>query len=146
MTTKLEHLFVYGTLRDDNARHKPSFLDREGSFVCNSFTADDLVLMETTGFPVAFKVWKGNKELPVYGELWEIPPELLKATDRIEAEGFMYKKERMKIISVDEQETFEAWMYLGLPRFWYNHNELLLAPIANDQYYNWVRHPMKKVG
>lgn len=141
---KTDHLFVYGTLRSDQNKAM-GFLDRDSTFICNGYTADDFVMMRTNSFPVLFNVWDQLPVLPVYGELWEIPSTLLAQTDRIEAQGYMYKRERRKIISVDETESFEAWVYVGIPKTWYN-SPLHTMKATSDQYYDWGSLSFKKVG
>lgn len=79
------NMFVYGTLKKGHSNHK--LLKRStyiGEATIEGYCIYDL------GFYPGIKVEEGSQ---VAGELYEITDQVLKDLDRLEGEGYLYKRE-----------------------------------------------------
>jgi gamma-glutamylcyclotransferase (GGCT)/AIG2-like uncharacterized protein YtfP len=112
----LDNVFVYGTLMSGEGNNR--LLD--GCTRIGEAVTEKPFALHNVGFPVTFYHKKGK---PVLGELWEIPGEIndqvIARLDRLEAEGRMYQRHRVRVLPLASTEpSIETWMYVGIPQFW----------------------------
>lgn len=123
---KSEHhlVFVYGTLMKGKANHH---LMSKAKYLCpawTSLTAFHLyqTSKDTPGrFPVAIVKDVLDKDAKgIGGELYQVDVPTIKRLDKLEANGTMYRRCRMKFRCGERfqgQETY-AWMYIGMKECW----------------------------
>lgn len=98
-------IFVYGTLMKGQRNHD-AFL-RDESFV-GTGTIEGYDMYDLGSFP---GITGGTGK--VYGEVYRVTPEELKRIDRLEGEGFLYKKVRTSVRMADSSEM-HAFVYMYL--------------------------------
>ncbi len=95
-------VFVYGTLmRGQRAHH---FL--EGAEYLGEFILDNYAIYDLGSFPGI----KPKNDHRVFGEVYEIVPEMLPTLDRYEGEGSLY--DRVKVSAGGDAGTVEAYAYV----------------------------------
>lgn len=127
---KLEHdipVFVYGTLKTGGFFHD---LLEGASFLGDGYTLQNKFYMsETESFPVVFELGSINQKNAklqgkIFGEVYVIDPKRLLELDRLEANGFMYRRKTTYIKLIDQKAsngqmpTIPAWMYIGVSDYW----------------------------
>ena len=95
-----EILFVYGTLKRGQPLH---YLLEKAVFLGEGWVKGFL-LFDLGDYPA---VRPGNSSRKVYGELYAIPPDLLKILDQVEDEYY-----RQKIPVFTSQGVVKAWIYI----------------------------------
>ena len=121
----MHYVFVYGTLMEGYGNNRllksgnaelvgkaitqPSFVMLASGLNGIPFVAD--VKEEHEGFPSDY--WFRNAS-QIHGEVWRCDADTLKTLDRLEGHPDWYKRERVKVDFLNNQNTapFEVWIYL----------------------------------
>lgn len=106
---KLHKVFVYGTLMNNLGNNhilKDSVFLGDCSTVNNNYEMIDFGL-----FPGLVKVKRGEGFF-IMGELYEVSLEELMVCDRLESNGFFYKRELCKVMEHNKSTTHAAWIYV----------------------------------
>ena len=107
-----EFVFVYGSLKQG---HWNNYILGTSELVAEGNTLEDFVLMDC-GFPFAVEAKSVDDSLshlvsPVLGEVYKVSDEsVISSLDRLEGEGSMYKRRRVKISDLCEP----VWMYVAI--------------------------------
>lgn len=135
-------VFVDGILKKPFDNHS-RFL-RHSKFLGDARTLDQNYIMKRgPNFTVTFEDLKAHLKRQVWGELYAVPPEDMLGLDALHANGTMYERQKQYITAFDQlapfkqgkiRPTVEAWMYLGIPVAWENHE----MRFCNCQFYNGV--------
>jgi gamma-glutamylcyclotransferase (GGCT)/AIG2-like uncharacterized protein YtfP len=107
-------VFVYGTLKKGLCN---SSLLRTAEYVGTGYTVS-LFTMRTVGFPIIFPAENGS---PVFGEVFEVDDNTLKALDNLESEGRMYNREKIMVVLPDigdAGQIEDVYVYVGNPDYW----------------------------
>lgn len=118
-------LAVYGTLKSGYNNH--IFLKNAtllGEEVIEGFKL--FYSYGDSGFPVA----KFDKDSSLLAEIYEINEEILRGTDRLEANGFMYNRE---IIQTSYGDTY---LYVGQREYWRDFKKMNECP-KRDSVFIW---------
>jgi len=111
MSTK-HRLFVYGTLKASDNSVRSSVLERHGGKYIGRAVLKGKYGMYSLGhFPAVVRMPKEGSAV-VYGELWNVPQELLDYCDSIEGHPHFYKRERVPIMALARSRPKPAWCYL----------------------------------
>jgi gamma-glutamylcyclotransferase (GGCT)/AIG2-like uncharacterized protein YtfP len=106
------YLFVYGTLKRGESRH---WILHDFPFLGRA-RAEGFVLYDLGPFP-AMVLGDGV----VYGEVYEVSDEALKALDFVEGSPFLYRRELIDVV-FEDGVSLKAWAYVyngdvkGYPR------------------------------
>lgn len=120
--------FVYGTLMK---KGRWDYILSESEYIGKFITVDDDFRMFSYSqqFPVVKKRRPGGKvrttEAHIFGELYKINLDTLRAMDYLESNGTMYQRELVKVENPKCNLIFTAWMYVGVPEYW---QEMYLLP------------------
>ena len=138
----MSHLvFVYGTLKKGFHNHR--LLEHDGVAFCGEATtvSGSYRMFCTGSFPVVFRVRKyriANKEQcgRVTGEVYLVDDKIAGGLDRLEDEGYMYIKKKVRIRFADRDQRTSALIYVGKHQFWRRHRSLRrLDPV--DGLFKW---------
>lgn len=102
-----ELVFVYGSLKDGYPNH--GYLERQERL-------GKAKTLEKRFKMVSFDHFPGVSEMGRYkirGELYSVSNEAMRSLDRLESNGYFYKREPVPVKTEDGQ-VVEAWMYLLL--------------------------------
>lgn len=153
----MSHLvFVYGSLKA--GFHNASLL-RTATMVGKAVTVSRYYTMLSTGnFPVVMHTHDArvSKRGSVTGELYEVDDATFAALDRLESNGYMYKR-RQIFVRLDMPDPFgdgggglsqpinnrmiKCWTYIGVLPFWKRTSYLArIAPSAANTL-TWERRP-----
>ena len=89
-------LFTYGTLMKGECRHD---ILKDAEYLGDAVLRD-YCLLEIGSFPGAVPE-EGSR---VYGEVYEIPGSLIPYLDRVEGEGYLYKRKTVHV-SINDNDT-----------------------------------------
>lgn len=124
---KWHTVFVYGTLKQGFSRHKAL---QGCPFIGTGWTRNNgWTLYRTThrgnnllNYPVILSPYMGDKPGSVYGEVYLVPPDLIKYLDLIESNGVNYSRV-YRVVDIhqrkeDKPRTMGAWMYISERSIW----------------------------
>lgn len=124
-------VFVYGTLKQ--GFHNHGVIDRHADYLGKGRTLHDGYQMyDTGGFPVVMASGSARGDY-VYGEVYSVEPQNMIGLDRLEANGAMYERLKVKFKLLDQNEDNngfttnlirEAWMYVGMDQYWEHRTSL----------------------
>ena len=105
-----QRIAVYGTLKKDFGNHR--VLGEKAEFVGEGVTEENYTMLGLEWIPM---VYKNPSTAPIHVEVYDVPDEqLLKGPiDRLEGNGYVYNREKIKIALEGEEKT-EAWMYFSV--------------------------------
>jgi gamma-glutamylcyclotransferase (GGCT)/AIG2-like uncharacterized protein YtfP len=130
---RMGHLvFVYGTLKRDQANH---LLLEDESFRGEATTARDYT-MGNAGFPVALSARVDTPVGKIRGEVYRVGPRTMRALDKLENEGQMYHRTVVPIIHNGQER--QALMYVGSDNYW---KDMRYYRPHVDQTFNWPHQP-----
>lgn len=102
-----ELVFVYGTLMRGRSNHHVL----KGAHFLGPAKAKGLALYRVTrSFPGVVHENGGE----VIGEVYEIGKNLLKEIDLFEGQGYLYRREKVKIALEENRREANAWVYMWL--------------------------------
>lgn len=116
-------IFVYGTLRSGFFRNKLLHgLPRVGT----GFTRGKIWTMYRTqpnkagSYPVALPTINKDEQGALYGEIYLVPPKLLRELDFIESNGIQYSRvsRAIDIVGQITPAVMNCWMYVGNHAAW----------------------------
>ena len=99
-------VFVYGSLKKGLGNHS-LMSNIEAKFVGFDSISGQFSMVSYGGFPAVCHDTKVECA-PVYGQVFEIPPEGLRALDSLEGHPRWYKREKLRTDVLDKR----AWIYL----------------------------------
>jgi gamma-glutamylaminecyclotransferase len=103
------HLFVYGTLKRGQSRHR--YLAGQ-AFVAVARTRPLYRLFNVGEYPALVRHQEGRS---IEGELWEVDEACLRALDRVEGcESGLYAREPVELLPPYDEVSAETYLY-GLP-------------------------------
>lgn len=117
------YLFVYGTLKSGFSRSK--LLD-ECPCIGVGYTRQPWFTMyrtrtKTNTYPVILPNADVKERAKIYGEVYQVPPSVLRETDYIESNGVVYKRLRIPVTVMrpkNEVLEMQPWMYIGIKDYW----------------------------
>lgn len=104
----MNYVFVYGSLK--KGYHNNVILSESeyiGSFKTNG-------KFEMTSFGSFPAIHKGKDEKNIIGEVYVVNDDILHDLDRLEGEGWFYKRTIQTVTSLDKTNTLSAWVYVCL--------------------------------
>ena len=101
------HVFVYGSLKKGLGNHG-IMKNINAEFVGYDTIHGQFTMVSWGGFPAVCHDSSVDGAVPVYGQLFRIPPEGLAALDALENHPRWYRREKL---ATDYNET-RAWIYL----------------------------------
>ncbi len=108
----MNYLFVYGTLKRGGSRH---WILEDFSFLGRA-KAKNFALYDLGPYPAMVP-----EDGVVYGEVYEVPEEILRDLDWVEGVPFLYRRELIEVVFEDGL-SLKAWAYIyngnvkGYPR------------------------------
>ncbi|MFZ5642527.1 MAG: gamma-glutamylcyclotransferase family protein [Bacillota bacterium] len=103
-----DYVFVYGTLMSGHGNH---FYLHNSRFLGNG-EVHGLALYDVTScFPGAVR----EKRCTLLGEVYEVNFKTMTALDRLESNGFLYKREKFPVI-LEGKQCVTAWVYIWMRR------------------------------
>ena len=102
-------VYVYGTLKRG---HYNNHILQDATFV-GTATLSFKARMFCVGFPVLIE---GETPVKVEGELFEVDAQTFHDLDRLEGQGRMYQRRRVRIPGGKR-----AWVYIGKDDYWQHH-------------------------
>lgn len=125
-------VFVYGTLKSN---HRNNVLLKDSTLINENAIVPGFKLLDV-GFPIAIPC----KDSSISGEVYDISGDnedtTLASLDRLEAEGRMYDRKKVKTLDGMDLES-DVEMYVGNSHFWRGDN-LMECPKINNVY-TWQR-------
>lgn len=125
MSERNHLIFVYGTLKRKEKRHK--IISDNCEFIGNAVTCVrgyQMYNYNPGGYPIAIMVGRadGQKTASIYGEVYLVPSSMIPVLDNIEANGEMFHRVKtyvtMSSNKYTKRPTLGCWMYSGIKRFW----------------------------
>lgn len=104
------HVFVYGTLKRTKGNHTLLSQQVGAKFVGHDTITDRFSMWDYGGFPAVCDDpdLKETEVFPMYGEIYAIPPEGLRALDVLEGHPRWYCRRKMRT----DINNIRAWMYI----------------------------------
>lgn len=108
-----DKLFVYGTLKRGFHNHR---ILKDCRYLSTAITKPAFDMF-AGAFPV---VMEGNSPdaRRVYGEIYQITPEVIEECDALEGEGEMYHRRICVVEARSDKLDHQAFIYIGDPGFW----------------------------
>jgi len=115
------YVFVYGTLKRDFRNHQ--VLSGSKVVGCGFSESDRFVMAKELRhrFPVAFFDNRVESRGRLYGEVYEVKPEVIRDLDYLESNGIMYKRYPLMFEVFQRtgpKQKIRAWVYLGIKEYW----------------------------
>jgi gamma-glutamylcyclotransferase (GGCT)/AIG2-like uncharacterized protein YtfP len=120
-----KHLvFVYGTLKRGYRNHWLL----EGQKLVGPATTVGRFKLLMAGFPVLVKSDRRRGDFAqVQGELYLVTDECLASLDRLEGEGHMYRRKKIRVRCDFSDKSMTAWTYQGMGSYWRGRLEAIAA-------------------
>lgn len=115
-------VFVYGTLRSGFYRHS---LVKHLPKVGTGFTKGKVWKMFRTkpnnagSYPIVLPTTDTNEQGALYGEIYLVPPKLLRELDFVESNGIQYSRVQRAVDVIGPTPTvLNCWFYMGNTEAW----------------------------
>ncbi len=103
-----QYLFVYGSLKKNLKNHH--IIENKAKFLNSCKTEELMSLYRYKNYDFPY-LSRAPKEC-IYGELYEVDNDLLKALDKFEDCPNFYVREKIKIMHYMSMKYVEAWTYI----------------------------------
>lgn len=136
------YVFVYGTLKSNGSR---GFLSKK-DLMCRGRTllpAYGMVRCVSGDFPVVYMHPRGMRQGYISGEVYLLPTSTMPVLDKIEANGYLYRRQQTKIWCYERNQSVLAWMYFGIPEAFFNKKtdgeDIPVFEVNGNVTYSWVQ-------